>query len=81
MKKRHEISESVPVHVVQACVLSHFSSVWLCVILWTVACQAPLSMGFLGKNTGVHCPVSRGSCPLREWTLMFYISCIGSRVL
>ena len=27
-------------------VLSHFSHVWLFVIPWTVACQAPLSMGF-----------------------------------
>ena len=27
------------------CVLSRFSYVWLCVILWTVDCQAPLSMG------------------------------------
>ena len=29
-----------------ACVLSRFSHVWLCVTLWTVALQAPLSMGF-----------------------------------
>ena len=29
-----------------ACMLSHFSQVWLFVILWTVACLAPLSMGF-----------------------------------
>ena len=28
------------------CVLSHFSHVQLCAALWTVACQAPLSMGF-----------------------------------
>ena len=27
--------------------LSHFSHVRLCVTLWTVACQAPLSMGIL----------------------------------
>ena len=26
--------------------LSHFSHVWLCVTLWTVACQAPVYMGF-----------------------------------
>ena len=31
--------------VMHAC-LSCFSHVWLCVIPWTVACQAPLSMGF-----------------------------------
>ena len=29
------------------CVLSHFSLVQLFVTLWTVACQAPLSMGIL----------------------------------
>ena len=29
-----------------ACVLSHFTHVRLFVTLWTVACQAPLSMGF-----------------------------------
>ena len=29
---------------------------------WTVACQAPLSMGFPGKNTGMGCQgISRGS--------------------
>ena len=29
------------------CMLSHFSHVWLFATLWTVACQAPLSMGIL----------------------------------
>ena len=29
-----------------ACVLSHFSHVWLCVTVWTVAHQPPLSVGF-----------------------------------
>ena len=28
------------------CVLSHFNQDQLFVILWTIACQAPLSMGF-----------------------------------
>ena len=28
------------------CVLSQFTCIWLLVTLWTVACQAPLSMGF-----------------------------------
>ena len=28
------------------CTLSHFSHVWLCATLWTVAHQAPLSIGF-----------------------------------
>ena len=36
-----------------AFVLSHFSGVRLFVTLWTVACQAPLSMGSPGKNIWV----------------------------
>ena len=39
-------------------VLSHFSHVQLCAILWTVACQAPLSMGFSRQEycSGLPCP-------------------------
>ena len=33
----------------QTCVLSCFTHVQLFAILWTVACQAPLSMGFSGQ--------------------------------
>ena len=42
-----------------ACVLSHFSRVWLFATLWAVACQAPLSMGFSRQEywSGLH------SCP------------------
>ena len=32
--------------LMHTCVLSHFSRVQICATLWTVACQAPLSMGF-----------------------------------
>ena len=39
------------------CVLAKSLQSYL--ILWTVTCQAPLSMGFPGNNTGV--PFSRGS--------------------
>ena len=35
--------------------LSHFSHVRLCVTPYTAAHQAPPSLGFLGKNTGVGC--------------------------
>ena len=37
---------------IQICIsmLSHFSHVWLFVTLWTVACHAPLSMGFSGQE-------------------------------
>ena len=40
------------------CVPSHFSCVWLSAALWTVACQAPLSMGFSGEEywSGLPCP-------------------------
>ena len=34
-------------------VVSHFSCVWLFAILWTIACQAPLSMGCSRQDTGV----------------------------
>ena len=37
------------------CVLSHYSRVQLLATLWTVAHQAPLSMGSPGKKTGVDC--------------------------
>ena len=33
--------------------LNHFSRVWLFVTLWTLACQAPLSMGFSREEHGV----------------------------
>ena len=41
-----------------ACVLSHFSRAWLFATLWTVACRAPLSMGFSRQEycTGLPCP-------------------------
>ena len=37
------------------CMLSHFSHVWFFVTLWTVGCQALLSMGFSRQDTGVGC--------------------------
>ena len=41
-----------------ACVLSHFSHVRLFATLWTVARQAPLSMGFSRQEywSGLPCP-------------------------
>ena len=45
--KSHLYSGTVSTpHWYHACMLSHFSRVRLFVTLWTVACQAPLSMGF-----------------------------------
>ena len=47
-----------------ACLLSHFSRVWLFVTLWTAACQAPLSMGFSRQEcwSGLPCS-SPGDLP------------------
>ena len=44
------------------CVLSHFSHVRLSVTLWTVAHQAPLSMGFSRQEywSGLPCPPPEG---------------------
>ena len=49
---------------VQACVLSCFSSVQLCVTLWTIDRQAPLSTGFSRQEywSGLSCP-SPGDLP------------------
>ena len=41
---KNELSESV------LCMLSRFSQVQLFVTLWTVACQAPLPMGFFRQE-------------------------------
>ena len=43
---------------VRACRLSHFSCVKLLAILWTIVCQAPLSMGFFRQEywSGLPCP-------------------------
>ena len=49
------LRNSFSVHV---CMLSHLSSVQLFAILWTVAHQAPLSMGFSRQDywSGLPCP-------------------------
>ena len=56
-----------------ACVLTHFSCVRLFVTLWTVALQAPLSMGILQARTleWVAMPSSKGSSPPRNRTHIF----------
>ena len=53
--KRHPPTVCVCVCV---CTLSCFSCVWLFATLWTIACQAPLSMGFSRQErwTGLPCP-------------------------
>ena len=46
------------------CVVSHFSGVQFCTTLWTVDCQAPLSMGFSRREywSRLPCP-SPGDFP------------------
>ena len=41
-----------------ACVFSRFSCIWFFATLWTVACQAPLPMGFSRQElwSGLPCP-------------------------
>ena len=73
--------ETLPLcHAVLIC----FSCVWLCVTLWIVACQAPLSMGFSRQEywSGLPCPPpgdlpDPGIKPI----YVFYVSCIGMWVL
>ena len=59
-------------HVLQmfAWVLSQFSCVWLFVTPWTVAHQAPLSMGFTRQEygSGLPCPTPR-IFPTQRWNL------------
>ena len=53
--KAHRLSTSLDIC---ACMLSHFSRVQLFATLWTIACQAPLSMGSSRQEywSGLPCP-------------------------
>ena len=42
----NKFSDFFSFHLLYACMLSHFSCVWLSATLWTVALQAPLFVGF-----------------------------------
>ena len=67
----------------KAYVLSHFHHVRLFATLWTIARQAPLSMGILQARIleWVAMPSSRGSSQPRDWTHISYVSCIDSLIL
>ena len=62
------------------CVLSHFSYVWLFVMPWTVAHQAPLSTGVLQarKLECVAMPSSRGPSPHRDGSLLHLLHQVES---
>ena len=59
--------------------VSCFSHIWLFVTVWTVACQAPLSMGFPRPRILKWVPLSscRGSSWPRNRTCVSYAFCIG----
>ena len=64
------------------CVLSHFSCVQFSATPWTIACQAPPSMGFPRQVLEwASVPSSRGSCQPRDQTHVSNVSCIGRWVL
>ena len=65
------------------CALSHFSHVWFCATLWTIASQAPLSMGFSRQEcwSGLPRPPPGGSSWCRDQPHISYISCTGRQVL
>ena len=66
---------------VRACVLSHFSHVQLFETLWTVACQAPLSMRFSRQEywSGLPCAPPE-DLPDPGIKPVSYISCIAGRL-
>ena len=57
----------------------HFSHILLFATLWTVACQASVSMGILQARIleWVVMLSSRGSSQPRDQPCIFYVSCIG----
>ena len=78
-----EIVTSGPIVYACACLLSCFSHVQLFVTLWSVACQAPLSMGFSRQEhwSGLPCPPPGESSQPRDRIHISYVSCFGRRVL
>ena len=67
-RQNERVGTSIPQHL--CCVLTRFSYVWLFETPWTVAYQAPLSMGILQARMleWVAMPSSRGSSLPRDQT-------------
>ena len=66
-----------------SCMPSCFTCVWLFVTQWTVAHQAPLSVGFSRQGwwSGWSCSPPGGSSWPRDQTHVSYIFCSGRQVL
>ena len=58
IEKCFEVFKIMAFIMCSACMLSHFSHVWLCATRRTITCQPPLSMEFFRKEywTGLPCP-------------------------
>ena len=78
--KWFSLNEHLTIIVASCC---HFSRIWLSVTTWTIAHQAPLSIGFSRQEywSGFPISYSRGSSRPRDQTHISYISCIGRWVL
>ena len=59
--------------------LSHFSDVQFLATLWTVACQAPLSIGFSGQEywSGLPCRLPWDLPDTEIELVVSYVSCFG----
>ena len=76
------LTEFLPTSPLCVCMLSRLSHVQLFVTPWTVACQAPLSMGFPRQEYGrrLPCPPS-GDLPNSGIKLADLVSCSNRQVL
>ena len=76
-------SFSAPALPVHACLLSCLGCIWLFATPWTVACQAPLSMGILQARRleWVAMPSSRPSPRPRDGIHVSCVSCIAGNWL
>ena len=74
--------ESIWVHDMRACMRSNFSCVWLFMTPWTVAHQAPRSMGFSRQEywSGLDISFSR-DLPDLGIEPMSWVSCTGKQIL
>ena len=73
----------VPCYLVTTmCCALILTCVWICETPWTVAHQAPLSLGLPSKNTEVSCHfLLQGVFQPRDWTSVPSTSCIGRQIL